>query len=202
MFIGFYAAINLGAIGAISASFLARDHGYWVAYLVPTSLFVFVPLVMVFGKKNYHLTPPRGSVLLDTMRVIRLATKGRWSLNPATTYHRFEALDFWDNAMPSHYTEANRPKKMLWDDEFVREVSRTLKACLVFPLFPRLLAVLQPNRRPPFHCRSRNEAKWHTKRPHPKLESSFCAFILIYSDIATFAMFSHRPFPSLTKTFF
>jgi proton-dependent oligopeptide transporter, POT family len=133
---GFYAAINLGSLGAISASFLARDHGYWVAYMVPTTLFVLVPIIMVLGKKNYHLTPPRGSVLLDTMRVIRLATKGKLSLNPVATYRRIKAPDFWNNAMPSHYTEENRPKAMLWDDEFVREVSRTCKACLVFLYFP------------------------------------------------------------------
>jgi POT family proton-dependent oligopeptide transporter len=132
----FYAAINLGSIGAISASFLARDHGYWAAYLLPTCIFVLVPLVMAFGKKYYHLTPPRGSVLLDTIRVIGMATKGKWSVNPVTTYRRLKAPDFWNNAMPSHYVEGDKPRKMLWDDEFVHEVSRTVKACLVFAYFP------------------------------------------------------------------
>ena len=136
LFTDFYAAINLGSIGAISASFLARDNGYWVAFLVPTVIFALVPVVMVFGRKYYVLTPPRGSVILDTIRVVRLASKGKWSLNPVATYRRLKAPDFWNNAMPSNYTGENRPKKMLWDDEFVREVSRTLKACLVFLYFP------------------------------------------------------------------
>lgn len=61
----FYAAINLGATAAISASFLARDQGYWVAFLVPTLIFVLIPIVLVFGKKLYARTPPRGSVLLE-----------------------------------------------------------------------------------------------------------------------------------------
>lgn len=132
----FYAAINFGSIGAISASFLARDNGYWVAFLVPTCIFTLVPIVMAFGRKYYILTPPRGSVILDTVRVVRYASKGKWSLNPAATYRRLKAPDFWNSAMPSNYTPENRPKKMLWDDDFVAEVSRTVKACLVFLYFP------------------------------------------------------------------
>jgi POT family proton-dependent oligopeptide transporter len=63
--VGFYAAINFGSTGAISASFLARDNGYWAAFLVPTCIFVLVPFVLLIGKKNYVVTPPRGSVLLE-----------------------------------------------------------------------------------------------------------------------------------------
>ncbi|PVF97460.1 PTR2-domain-containing protein [Serendipita vermifera] len=132
----FYAAINFGAVGSISASFLARDNGYWAAFLVPTCLFVMVPGVMILGKNAYVTTPPRGSVLLDCIRVVGMATKGKWSLNPVKTYRRLKAPDFWDNAMYSHYTDADRPKKLVWDDEFVGEVSRTIKACLVFLWFP------------------------------------------------------------------
>lgn len=36
----------------------------------------------------------------------------------------------------AHYTDENRPRKLLWDDEFVSEVSRTIKACLVLVWFP------------------------------------------------------------------
>jgi POT family proton-dependent oligopeptide transporter len=61
----FYAAINLGATAAISASFLARDQGYWVAFLVPTIIFAIIPIVLVLGKKLYVNTPPRGSVLIE-----------------------------------------------------------------------------------------------------------------------------------------
>jgi proton-dependent oligopeptide transporter, POT family len=65
VYLWFYAAINFGSCGAISASFLARDHGYWVAWLVPTLIFCLVPLVLLAGKKIYVMTPPRGSVLLE-----------------------------------------------------------------------------------------------------------------------------------------
>lgn len=67
--LGFYAAVNFGSCGAISASFLARDHGYWSAFLVPTCIFAIVPFVLLLGKKNYIVTPPRGSILLEVNRL-------------------------------------------------------------------------------------------------------------------------------------
>ena len=97
---GFYAAINFGSCGAISASFLARDHGYWVAFLVPTCIFVMVPIVLVLGKNTYVKTPPRGSILLETMRVIGFALGARWSINPIKTIQAIRAVDFWDPAKP------------------------------------------------------------------------------------------------------
>lgn len=115
--IGFYAGINFGSCGAISASFLARDHGYWAAYLVPTGIFCLVPVVLILGRKNYVMTPPRGSVILEvksmkysslkhltfpqTLRVITFALGPRWSLNPIKTVQAIRAKDFWDPARPS-----------------------------------------------------------------------------------------------------
>jgi POT family proton-dependent oligopeptide transporter len=45
-------AINFGATGAISASFLARDNGYWVAFLVPTCIFATVPIVLYLCRNS------------------------------------------------------------------------------------------------------------------------------------------------------
>ena len=61
----FYASINLGATAAISASFIARDHGYWIAFLVPTIVFAITPIVLFLGKGLYVKTPPRGSIILE-----------------------------------------------------------------------------------------------------------------------------------------
>ncbi|EKM79735.1 hypothetical protein AGABI1DRAFT_113048 [Agaricus bisporus var. burnettii JB137-S8] len=135
-YLWFYAGINFGSCGAISASFLARDHGYWAAYLVPTGIFCLVPVVLILGRKNYVMTPPRGSVILETLRVITFALGPRWSLNPIKTVQAIRAKDFWDPARPSSYSEGQMPAKMTWDDEFVGEVSRTLNACTVFLFFP------------------------------------------------------------------
>jgi proton-dependent oligopeptide transporter, POT family len=65
LFTGFYAATNVGVAGAISGSFIARDQGYWAAFLVPTCLFVIVLPVIVLGRKKYVVTPPRGSIIIE-----------------------------------------------------------------------------------------------------------------------------------------
>ncbi|KAJ6587316.1 POT family-domain-containing protein [Mycena sp. CBHHK59/15] len=89
-------AINLGSTGAISAS------------------------------KYYVVTPPRGSILLETFRVIGLCLAARWSWNPIATWRNIRSSGFWDPAKPS----------ITWDDEFVGEVHRTVEACKVFLFFP------------------------------------------------------------------
>lgn len=136
VYLWFYSAINLGACGAISASFLARDQGYWAAFLVPTCIFVVVPGVLALGKKYYVITPPRGSILLETWSVARMALGPAWSWNPVITYRNAKQPGFWDVAKPSTYSSGTVPERITWDDEFVGEVARTLKACQVFLFFP------------------------------------------------------------------
>jgi POT family proton-dependent oligopeptide transporter len=100
IYLWFYAAINVGAACSISAAFLARDKGYWVAYLLPTSVFLLVPLVLIVGKKHYVTTPPRGSILLELGRVIKMAARGKWTLNLVQLYKNFHSNDFWTPAKP------------------------------------------------------------------------------------------------------
>ncbi|KAF9531412.1 peptide transporter PTR2B [Crepidotus variabilis] len=133
---GFYASINLGACGAISASFVARDHGFWVAWLIPTGIFCLVPGVLLIGKKYYVKTAPRGSVLLETIRVIRMAMAPAWSINPVNTIRAIKAPTFWNPAKPSYYSNESLPASITWDDAFVGEVARTCNACAVFLFFP------------------------------------------------------------------
>ncbi|KAH7098437.1 POT family-domain-containing protein [Auriculariales sp. MPI-PUGE-AT-0066] len=132
----FYAAINWGATGAISASFLARDHGFWQAFLVPTCILGIVPIVLLAGRKSYIVTPPRGSIVLETLRVIRLCAGERWSWSPAKFYKNVQQPGFWDIAKPSNHPKGEVPAAITWDDEFVSEVVRALKACRVFLVLP------------------------------------------------------------------
>lgn len=135
IYLWFYAAINFGSCGAISASFLARDHGFWIAWLVPTGIFMIVPFVMMAGKKRYVMTPPRGSVLLETIRCIRLSLGPAWSVNPIRTFKNCQNVDFWKPSKPSTYGD-NVPAMITWDEQFVGEVARTVKACQIFLFMP------------------------------------------------------------------
>ncbi|KAH6913719.1 peptide transporter PTR2B, partial [Coprinopsis sp. MPI-PUGE-AT-0042] len=135
IYLWFYAAINFGSCGAISAAFLAKDHGFWVAWLVPTGIFLLVPFVLMAGKKRYVMTPPRGSILLETLRCIRLSLGPAWSFNPIRTYKNCQKEEFWTPSKPSTYGD-NVPSSITWDDTFVGEVARTVKACQVFLFMP------------------------------------------------------------------
>ncbi|KAF9552619.1 peptide transporter PTR2B [Agrocybe pediades] len=136
IYLWFYAFVNFGSCGAISASFLARDNGFWVAYLVPTAIFIIAPAVLVLGRKQYVKTPPRGSIIIETVRVITMSLGRVWSFNPMKTYRAIQAPDFWDAAKPSSYEAGKTPGRITWDDEFVSEVARTCNACAVFLFLP------------------------------------------------------------------
>lgn len=87
VFLYFYLQINLGALaGGIGMVYVERFVGFWLAYALPTFLFFFAPIVLIACKKFYILTPPTGSVLSRAFALLRLASKGCWSLNPVTTY--------------------------------------------------------------------------------------------------------------------
>ncbi|KAJ7453376.1 peptide transporter PTR2B [Mycena latifolia] len=136
IYLYFYMAINFGSTGAISASFLARDNGYWVAFLVPTCIFATVPIVLYACRNSYIKTPPRGSIILETFRVIGICLGAQWTLNPVAFWRNLKSPTFWDVAKPSSYKGGETPLKITWDDEFVGEVARTLSACKVFLFFP------------------------------------------------------------------
>ncbi|KAI0076383.1 peptide transporter PTR2B [Panus rudis PR-1116 ss-1] len=136
IYLWFYAGINLGSCGAISAAFIARDHGFWQSYLVPTCIFAVIPIVLLVGKKYYIKTPPRGSILVETLRCTWMCLRPAWSWNPRQLLHNVKQKEFWDIAKPSYYPKDNVPAKITWDEEFVDEVNRTWKACKVLLFFP------------------------------------------------------------------
>jgi POT family proton-dependent oligopeptide transporter len=59
--------------------------GFWLAYMIPLGFFVVCPFVMWWGRKRYVRSPPSGSVLSKAIQLWKLATKGRWSINPVKT---------------------------------------------------------------------------------------------------------------------
>jgi proton-dependent oligopeptide transporter, POT family len=133
----FYFFINVGAlIGQISMTYAALYVGYYLAFLLPTVLFLIAPLVLVVFKKHYRLKPPQGSVFGPAMKLLFLATKGRWSINPVKTVKNMRSANFWESVKPSNIEPSRRPKWMTFDDQWVDEVRRGFKACTVFLWLP------------------------------------------------------------------
>jgi len=135
----FYLFINIGAlVGQITMTYAEKFVGFYLAYTLPTVVFCLCPLVLYFGRNRYIRSPPSGSVLGKALRVLRLGAKGRWSANPVTTYRNMTAPDFWEQAKPSHVqsVEGEKPRWMTFDDQWVDEVRRGFKACVVFVWYP------------------------------------------------------------------
>jgi len=133
----FYLFINVGAlIGQISMSYAERFVGFWLAFMLPTILFLLCPIVMVLCKKNYKLTPPTGSVLGKATKLFFLANKGKWKLNPRACWKSLHDGNFWEDVKPSRFAPENRPSWMTFDDAWVEEVGRGFRACEVFLWLP------------------------------------------------------------------
>ncbi|KAJ8520799.1 hypothetical protein ONZ45_g2420 [Pleurotus djamor] len=116
----FYLFINVGAlIGQISMTYAEKYVGFWLAYTLPTAVFMISPITLLAGRNRYFTSPPTGSVLAKSMR---LMTAG----------------DFWENVKPSKLVAngQEKPKWMTFDDQWVDEVRRGFKACTVFLWFP------------------------------------------------------------------
>ncbi|KIW73101.1 hypothetical protein PV04_01245 [Phialophora macrospora] len=137
IFLYFYLCINIGSlVGQIGMVYAEKYVGFWLAYMLPTVLFISAPVVLVLCRKRYVLTPPTGSVFAKFWKLWSYAAKGRWSISPVRTYKNFSAPDFWERVKPSHIPAAQRPAWMTFDDAWVEEVRRGLKACAVFLYLP------------------------------------------------------------------
>ncbi|KAJ5689832.1 hypothetical protein N7462_004224 [Penicillium macrosclerotiorum] len=137
IYLYFYLMINVGSlIGQISMVYAERYIGFWLSYLLPTLMFCCCPTVLYFCRNKYYLVPPTGSVYTQAFRLWKLAMNGRWSLNPIRLFKQTSAEhEFWDHVKPSRLGE-NKPQWMTFDDEWVDEVRRGLKACKVFLWYP------------------------------------------------------------------
>jgi POT family proton-dependent oligopeptide transporter len=119
----FYWGINIGSLSAIGTTELEKNVGFWPAFLMPTLMFIPCVIVVVLGRKQYVQTPPRGSVFIEAGRLFMLNWKVKGGL---------------DACKPSNLNRSHPElaAKATWDDIFVDELKRTIKACIVFCWFP------------------------------------------------------------------
>lgn len=139
----FYLFINVGAlVGQVCMTYADKYVGFWLAYLLPTVIFLLCPVVLYLGRNRYVKSPPSGSVFGLVLRTWSFLMQGRWSLNPYTTFRNMTALDMWDGAKPSNLPSPRRPAWMTFDEQGVDELKRGLKACEVFLWYPVFYLVM------------------------------------------------------------
>ncbi|QPG96695.1 hypothetical protein C2857_005013 [Epichloe festucae Fl1] len=126
IFLYFYLCINIGSLtGQIGMVYVEKLVGFWLAFLIPTALFLLAPVVLWSQKNKYKLKPPTGSVLSKFLKMAWFARK-RSGVKGFT----------WEVAKPSRVPVEQRPVWMTYDDAWVDEVRRGLMACKVFLFLP------------------------------------------------------------------
>lgn len=136
VYLYYYFMINVGTlIGSITMVYAENYVGYWLAFLLPTIMFGFCPLVLWACKGRYHRNPPTGSVVGNSFKLIKLGMKGKWSVNPLKTLKAMKSDTFWDDIKPSRLGN-DRPEWMTFDDAWVDQVRRGFAACKVFFWYP------------------------------------------------------------------
>ncbi|KAF8608890.1 PTR2-domain-containing protein [Ceratobasidium sp. AG-I] len=136
VFMYFYLMINIGSLSSIATTEIELHVGYWLAYLMPTVVYILVPIVLFCGRNLYIKYPPRGSVHLEAYQVLSRVYKGVWSWNPMETVRRMRDPSKWDKARPSFVGGGDQLGLPTWDDTFVDEMKRTMNAIKVFIFFP------------------------------------------------------------------
>ncbi|KAG0270284.1 peptide transporter ptr2 [Actinomortierella ambigua] len=122
IFLAFYFCINVGSLSAIITTNIEKYIGFWLAYLIPLVVFLLAVACLLYGKDKFVKTPPRGSVLIECFRIIKIATKNGWSL---------------DAAKPSSIYGRNPEAPIVtWDDIFIEELKIAFEACKIFCFFP------------------------------------------------------------------
>ncbi|KNG80975.1 oligopeptide transporter [Aspergillus nomiae NRRL 13137] len=135
IFLYFYFMINVGSLlGQIVMVYAEKYVGFWLSFVLPTIMFALCPLVLYVCRKNYEVTPPTGSVVGKVFKLWAFALKGRWSWNPIRFVQNCRANDLWENVKPSKVQR--KPVWMTFDDKWVDEVRRAIKACAVFLWYP------------------------------------------------------------------
>jgi proton-dependent oligopeptide transporter, POT family len=112
----FYWCINIGALSLMATPFMEKYKGFWTAYLMCFCVFNLGIAILISRRKSYIDRPPQGSVITDAFKAIGMMISAR----------------NMDAAKPS-WREANgKTQPVPWNDHFVDELKRALRACKVF----------------------------------------------------------------------
>lgn len=137
LYLWFYLMINIGSCaGELGMVYAEKWIGFWLAYLLPTLVFIIPIPVLWFGRKYYKVAPPNGSVLSQALKACGLVIRKNWSWNPRRLVRNAKSGSCWDCAKPSLLPESERKPWMGYEDVWIDELSRGVKACAIFILFP------------------------------------------------------------------
>ncbi|XBW38442.1 hypothetical protein QEN19_004030 [Hanseniaspora menglaensis] len=131
----FYFAINIGAFVSLGAGYLARNNGYFYAFLLPLLIFICIPFILWPIKQRIVNPPPAGtSIIQDFFKVMKVALEGNF-------IQRIRNGTFWEYPTPSNLkiTQNGRdcwirskPTSGIYTDRIVTDIKLTLKSSRMF----------------------------------------------------------------------
>lgn len=116
----FYAAINVGCLSLLATPFMEKYKGFWTAFLMCWLMFCVGVGVLIFCRGRYIVRPPQGSIITDSFKAIGLMIVSRNT----------------DAPKPSWRAANGKVKPVAWNDHFIDELKRALRACKVFAFYP------------------------------------------------------------------
>jgi len=131
----YYWIINVGAFFLVATSYCERRVGFWLAFLVPTIMYLIVPFALFYLNSRLVKEIPDNSALTITWRVLRVTFSGNW-------FRRYREGTLWEYAKPSNI--ATREESLIqlkqtnitWNDQWVIDIQKTIESCKIFMYFP------------------------------------------------------------------
>lgn len=122
----FYAFVNIGAFFMIATTFLEKYHSFWMAFLVPTMVYVLLPILLAAFYKRTIRVPPQGSDLTRFVKITISAIK----ISKGNVFSK----RFWKNVEPS--TLAEKGIAVDYSEKDVKDAERTWEAVQIFLYIP------------------------------------------------------------------
>lgn len=132
----FYWSINVGAFMHLATSYCARRVGFWLAFFVPSIVYLFIPVAFWVLRGKLVPEKPEGSILTNALKILKVSWEGKALV-------RIKAGEFWEYAKPSNMVARGREfynvKKQTpisWNDQWVLDIKQTVEACKIFVFYP------------------------------------------------------------------
>lgn len=134
MFNWFYWAINLGSLSLIITTNIEKYHSFWLAYLVPTVVFIGAIIALIIGRNRYVQKPPSGSLLIRAIRVTVTAIQMRCRLGRQSD--RPNLLDYAKTMSSPIDHNGKETVTELSNNQFIDDLKKAVRACRVFAFYP------------------------------------------------------------------
>ncbi|KAF2093775.1 MFS peptide transporter [Rhizodiscina lignyota] len=124
--------VNLGAFFSIATAYAEKFVGWWLAFLLPLIVNIFMPIVMAVTYKQTYRAPPKGEEVTGVFRILSLAIRRNRG--------RLWKSDAWEEVKPSTLKRegitAIGGKPIIWSEQLVEDVRRAMTACSMFLFLP------------------------------------------------------------------